>query len=214
MKMKQSIVIIAFLTAITILSCQSNTENSTKDIEYLLNQCDKYYEQDNLDSANYYANKVLELTQGNHYAFYLKGLITLDQGNPNAAITYLDKAIKLAPDSLTYIEFKGISLSLIGDFKSAVNEFTKMIEMDSLNTIAYFNRAHTKQQLDLWESAIEDYNMAEKLDSNFQGLHYQRATSYYALKIYDKFCRDILKAYELGDERVTEELLQVCGENK
>ena len=54
-----------------------------------------------------------------------------------------------------------------GNHKGAILNFTKVIELEPNNHIAYMNRGWNKAQLGDYYAAISDYNKSIKIESNY-----------------------------------------------
>ena len=54
-------------------------------------------------------------------------------------------------------------------YQEAISDFTKVLELDSGNANAYFNRASTFDSQGAVAQAIADYSMALELDSRASG---------------------------------------------
>ncbi|WP_373515158.1 tetratricopeptide repeat protein, partial [Persicitalea sp.] len=59
----------------------------------------------------------------------------------------------------------GIEKYEFGDYISAIEIFTEVIELDDLFVDAYIARGASKHKLELYEQAIEDYNLALALNN-------------------------------------------------
>tara|TARA_B100001094_G_C18135207_1_gene774657 strand:- start:320 stop:1669 length:1350 start_codon:yes stop_codon:yes gene_type:complete len=93
------------------------------------------------------------------------------------------------------------------DFKGAIKELDKAIQMKSNYDDAYYLRAMTKNQLKDYKGAIKDYNKTIELLPNFGDPYYLRGRAYFEIALtkndkdfYNKGCRSILKAEELGSK--------------
>ncbi len=63
----------------------------------------------------------------------------------------------------TYIK-KGLKKFKNNDFKGAVDDFTKAIELDPKNDEAYYYRGKVKNKLQDFSGAINDYNKALEIN--------------------------------------------------
>jgi len=64
-----------------------------------------------------------------------------------------------------------------GNYKGAIKNYTKVIELEPDNYIAYMNRGWNKANLGDDYAAISDYNKAIKIDPEYSIAYYNRAWS-------------------------------------
>ena len=87
------------------------------------------------------------------------------KGNINNAIIYLNEAIEIEPnDARFYISrgtFRGTE-----NYKDAIEDYTKAIEIDPNNVFAYRLRADSKCKLGDYLGAIDDYTKAIEIFPN------------------------------------------------
>ena len=87
---------------------------------------------------------------------------------------------------------------LRGDYHSAISLYTKAIEEDSGNYVAYVNRGMAYHDIGMYHKAIEDYNVAINIKCNFAEAFKNRALSYYALNESEKALEDYNTATKLS----------------
>jgi tetratricopeptide (TPR) repeat protein len=63
------------------------------------------------------------------------------------------------------------------DYKGAIVEYTKAIQLNPTNVDAYYNRGFTKYNLDDFKGAIEDYTKAITLNPIFNSAYYSRGVA-------------------------------------
>ena len=56
----------------------------------------------------------------------------------------------------------------IGDYEGAIKNYTKVIELDPDNYVAYMNRGWNKSNLGDEYAAISDYNKSIEINSNYR----------------------------------------------
>jgi len=98
-------------------------------------------------SSDYYFSKAEKLETEGKYA---------------EAIILLDKAIAKNPKNIYALLSRGADKSMLEDYNGAIEDYSKVIEIDSTNTLAYFNRGLDKKRKEDYHSAIEDFNRAIK----------------------------------------------------
>ena len=81
-------------------------------------------------------------------------------GKYQESIVLLDKVIKKNPRHVYALIDRGTYKSRLEDYNGAIEDYTKAIEVESVNALAYFNRGILKAELDNYIGAIEDYTKA------------------------------------------------------
>lgn len=86
------------------------------------------------------------------------------QGNHLTAIRLYEQVIIKSVDNQSYTAkiylYRGQHYAMINDFKKAVNDYSRALELDQTLFDAYLSRAILYQSLDEPEKAINDYNRA------------------------------------------------------
>lgn len=83
------------------------------------------------------------------------------------------------------------------DYKSAIENFNKVIEIDPNNKDAYFNRARAKSELGDSKGSIEDNNKVIELKPDFSMAYNNRGWENFILKNHIEALKDFNKAIEL-----------------
>lgn len=84
-----------------------------------------------------------------------------------------------------------------GDFDTAIEYYTKAIELNPEFSLAYFSRASAYSNLGWYEEAIIDYTRAIELSPEFAMLYGNRGAVYNELGRYEEALVDLNKAIEL-----------------
>jgi tetratricopeptide (TPR) repeat protein len=98
----------------------------------------------------------------------------------------------------------------IGNYKAAIEEYDKLIEIDRQNCKAYNSRGVLRETCGDYKGALEDYTSAIYANSEFELAYFNRAMLYVFLLKYDQACIDIRKAKELGHKKADNALIQFC----
>lgn len=93
---------------------------------------------------------------------YKNGLECLKQGDENAAIEFLTKAINKFGRHAKAYERRGFAYSLLNKEEDALADFAKSIEIDPKRPEAYLSRAIVAMKEEDWAKAIEDLNISMK----------------------------------------------------
>jgi tetratricopeptide (TPR) repeat protein len=96
----------------------------------------------------------------NHYYSEAKKLEA--EGKYVEAIILLDKAIEKKPENIYALLDRAVDKSLLKNYKGAIEDYSKIIKIDSNNTLAYMNRGKNKKRLEDYKGAIDDFDKAIK----------------------------------------------------
>ena len=107
---------------------------------------------------------------------------------------------------------KGNNYSDTGNYQKAASEYTKAIDENPNNALAYFSRGAVLHLLEQYEDAISDYSKAIEIDSTFILPYHNRSNAYKTLGMYDKADADIIKVQVLT--KLLEESRKISSESK
>ncbi len=85
-----------------------------------------------------------------------------------------------------------------GDYRGAIEDFNKAIEIDPNNSDNFNNRGIARSELGDHQGAIEDYTRAIALDPNDAAAYSNRGNSKSKLKDYEGAISDYSKAIEIA----------------
>lgn len=106
---------------------------------------------------------------------------------------------------------KGKSKQSIGDYRGAISDYTKAIELDPENAEAYHGRGLAKALLLENRGAISDYTKAIELNPENAGkYYYSRGLSKLLLDLNSDGCLDLSKAAELEYGEAYEQIRKFC----
>lgn len=94
---------------------------------------------------------------------------------------------------------RGLDKKYLEDYRGAIADFNKAIELDPNNVRAYVNRGLAKRSLGDSRGAIVDYNKAIELDPKSANTYFNRGIAKHDLKDKNGACLDWSKSGELGD---------------
>jgi tetratricopeptide (TPR) repeat protein len=101
-------------------------------------------------------------------------------------INNMNKKLKSAGRELNY-----------GNPERALQILNEIISEDETNYEAYIYRGKAKRELNDFRGALDDYNIAEKLNSNRAEVYNNRSKLFYFMCFYEKALEDINRACEL-----------------
>ncbi len=93
---------------------------------------------------------------------------------------------------------KGVALGKAGNYKEAIEAFTKAIEIDPNNATAYRNRGLAYKSLGNNEQAIQDYDKAIELNPQYLDAYISRGIAYCTLSNFEQGRRDFNMAIKLN----------------
>jgi tetratricopeptide (TPR) repeat protein len=93
-----------------------------------------YRGQKRLDIAAYYAELAIEKDPENAYAYNELGLVFDAQGHRQAAIVKIDKALEVAPDTLTFLDNKGLIQIEGALYAEAEKTYRHIVELDNTSS--------------------------------------------------------------------------------
>ena len=107
---------------------------------------------------------VLNVDSQNPEAHFLKGLLMRDAlGDTTRALQWFQKAIDIAPDYAEAIDMCGVLYSAQNN-PLALAYFNRLIALDSLNKLSFYNRGMYYLKQKQWNGALEDFTSCTKLD--------------------------------------------------
>ena len=107
---------------------------------------------------------------------------------------------------------KGYKKIVDGDYKGALQQFNKAIELDSRNIEAYNNRGIVLGILGEHVRAIQDFNRAIDLSPTNSEAYKSRGISKLYLTQKESGCLDLAKAEQMGFPGTTELIEEFCAE--
>lgn len=139
----------------------------------------------------------------------------IDKYSMSLAIEQFTLAIKKKSSYLEAYEYRGNLKSMLFDFKGAIKDYTKIIQLDPKNRFAYEKRAFAYNLSKNYNKALKDYNKAIELagENTFalRDLYYSRAGVRFNLNQKSAACDDLSKAGELGNSAAYEMIKQYCN---
>ena len=143
-------------------------------------------------------NKAIEIDSSNAYSYYLRGFMYSRFKKNEKALKDLNKSIDLDPTySKAYSERASIKEKEYPI--EAMDDYTKVIELDSRNALAFNNRGVIKYDLGNYQEALEDYQKALNINPNEKLYLSNIGEVQIKLGDIDSACTNLKKASELGD---------------
>jgi tetratricopeptide (TPR) repeat protein len=127
-------------------------------------------------------------------AYSAQGLVYLEKGQYDLAITEFDKALTIAPSSPELYNNRGIVYSKARQYDLAISDFTKAVELAPDAIQAYYNRGITYIAKDQFNMAFLDLSKVLEIDPLYKAAYDTRGTMHAVLA-----CSDWQKACRLGE---------------
>ena len=106
---------------------------------------------------------------------------------------------------------RGNSKYDLQDYRGAIQDYSKAIELDPSDAEAYYNRGLAKRKLQDYRGAIQDYSKAIELDPSFANAYNNRGNTKYLLNDIDGACLDWSKAGELVAYVAYDRIKEYCN---
>ena len=112
-------------------------------------------------------------------------------------ITLYDHALKVTDDNWLIHNARGVAYSGLGNYRQAIEDFSKAIEIKPGYPEAYFNRGVVYKGLGNYKLAIEDYSRAIEIKPRYADAYNNRGNAYSALGNYMQAIEDYSRAIEI-----------------
>ena len=181
---------------------------------------DKFNECLNIDSENGYAlygrasvffklnliNKALndinlfvKLFPDEKLGYALRAQINWKNGNLQSAKEDCRIGLNIEESSILY-EIRGWINYSLKDYKSALSDFNKQVNLDINNPLAFYNRGSVKSELKDFTGAILDYKEAIRLNPNFSMAYNNIGWAKFELKKFKEALVDLNMAIKLDSK--------------
>ena len=98
--------------------------------------------------------------------------------------------------------YRGASYDDKGLYDKAISDYTRAIEIDPKNVLAYYNRGFSYNNKGLYDKAISDYTRAIEINPKFVEAFINRGLGYNNKGLYDKAISDLTRAIEINPKQV------------
>ncbi|MDA9347062.1 tetratricopeptide repeat protein [bacterium] len=161
---------------------------------------------------NYFA-PIANFKDADNNGYWSRGFVETAQIHPessNVVLINLRYPRFSKRTKISYFEI-GLAKFNLKDYRGAIADYTRVIEIDPKYPKAYFNRGHSKGLLENYRGAIADYTKAIEIDPNDAAAYCNRGLSKLILDQTDGGCLDLSKAGELGYGRAYESIRLFCN---
>ena len=194
-------VIKTIVIIVTLFAC-----NNTENVNSYMKKAILEIESKDYDNAFLLLNKAIELDSINSVAYFLRGQVKdLQNKNKDCVCEDYKKSLELgnidAKKAYNVFCYK----IPVTEFDKLIKEFNVYIKKYPNRFEGFYDRGNLKFDYGLLNEAIEDYNIAIKLQK-YPVAYYNRGLCYLKLNNKEKAKVDILKAISLGYDKAKEAL--------
>jgi tetratricopeptide (TPR) repeat protein len=132
-----------------------------------------YREQKKNDKAMSNFLTAVEQDPDNFKAYMQMGLLTMGEGK-SEALDHFNAAIKIKPNSTEGYYARAYYYQNIKDLDKAIQDYTKIVELDSTYTNAHFNLGIIRYELRVIDLAMLDFSRAIKINPKYAEAYYMR----------------------------------------
>jgi tetratricopeptide (TPR) repeat protein len=109
------------------------------------------------------------------YEYFKKGRDQMDLKEYTEALTSLNMAILISPDSASYYAYRAGAYNGLNNLDSASADYSRAIKLDSNNYMAYYQRSLSFEKKQKYQEAFMDLSMAIRLNPRFLDAYIHRA---------------------------------------
>jgi len=142
-----------------------------------------------------------EASQGlTAFEWFYKAYSLWDDGKitePQKAIEYLNKGIRLIPDYAWAYSTRGIAYHSLGQHQRAIEDYNEAIRLNPDDAEAYYSRGTAHVVLIQDQLAIKDFDEAIRLQPDYASAYYYRGLAYFSLGQSQRAIEDYNRAIRL-----------------
>ncbi len=132
-------------------------------------------------------------------SYFKAGLDKLEKKDYAGAVVEFTIAIEIEPRKKGYL-YLAHTKQKIQDFEGAIKVYNDLIAFEPNNAEAFNNRGNLKDNLLRPAEAIEDYNQAILIKSDYTEAYFNRAIAFYNFKDFEAAKLDFQKVLELDPD--------------
>jgi tetratricopeptide (TPR) repeat protein len=122
--------------------------------------------------------EILAIHPDNSGALHFLGVVSYQEKNYDAAIRYIDMALRIEPSYVEAYNNLGVIYSDLGEYDRAVSCFQKAVSFNPNFLEAYVNLANAFQEKELPDAAIMCYQKALRINPKVAGVNHKLALIY------------------------------------
>lgn len=133
----------------------------------------------------------------------------IEQDYEGALMDY-DSALVLRPGNAEDLMNRGLAKSKLGLHAQAIADYSKSLESKQTLTRNYVLLGNAYQGLTQYQEAIDNYQLYLLLETADPTVFYNKGIAEYRSGQYESACRDLKKAFELGESKAKKPMDQAC----
>jgi tetratricopeptide (TPR) repeat protein len=145
-----------------------------------------------------------EASQGlTAFEWFYKAYSLWDDGKitePQKAIEYLNKGIRLIPDYAWAYSTRGIAYHSLGQHQRAIEDYNEAIRLNPVDVDAYYNRGIAYGNLRQYQQAVEDFDKAIRLKPDYAMPYGNRGSIHIVLGQWQSTIEDYNQAIRLNPD--------------
>jgi len=168
---------------------------------------------DDLKEAQRHIDNAIKTYPQSPEFLFRRGILNNKKGQFDKAVEDFTSALSMnSPNDLQvqiYLNL-GASQLKLEDFKTALGNYNKALELSPRNPSIYNYRGYANYKLGFFADAINDYNNAIDLDPNNAASYYNRGMAYFKSSEKAKACVDFHKSCSLGNINACKMIMSEC----
>lgn len=158
----------------------------TQTMEEVLHEATKLHQQGRLDEAERLYSRLLEDNPRHFDALNRLAIVALQRGNFDDALSRVDLALSVAPDSAAAMSNKGTILMSLKRHADALAAYDRVVDLNADDPDAHYNRATVLEEMNRPLEALASYEHAIRLRSTDAHAYFNRGRILFLLKRLDE----------------------------
>ena len=148
-----------------ILCASQCTPAQAQNVDAVLAEADRLYDQSKWDAAIVKFDEALRLKPELYASLYLRGTCWLNKGDLDRALADFNASLRIMPAYAYALNGRGVVYMRKENFQAAIREYTEAIRVDPKLSAAYLNRGSLNFDLRNFDEAINDFSRMIDLDA-------------------------------------------------
>ncbi len=149
-----------------------------------LNKVKQFEISNNFDSIYYHLHHIIENDRLLHISYDQKKERLKRDSILRESLDVLNSMLEIQTNT-TSLRFRAVFYTKTKDFKSAIKDFEKIMEIDSTNFISCFNLGKLYERTEEFYKSLDYYSKAIQLKKDYSTLYLNRGFIYLKLEKYD-----------------------------
>jgi protein O-GlcNAc transferase len=154
----------------------------------------QYFQAGQFREASQLCQQILALDPNDVIGLHVTGLLALQAGHNEAAVTALGRAIRLNDKIADLHSAVAEALQRVGRFEEAITHYQQALALDPGYVEALYNGGNVLLRLKRYEEALANYNRALEIEPNFAEAMNNRGNALFELRCYEEALADYDRA--------------------